>query len=192
VSLATFWCLASTPHYCWRAVISTSSSAAKQVVVARSKIRAVTKVVSWNSPAVLEYQPLYVEAHYHGGTLHRMSAIHASCSEWPAIRSFYCFVIHFWRYFGLFMHELHHQHPFCISENSCHQPFGKQNSFYTFFDDCLTASSLVSRWRKPRAHNSQWISMALVFFEWRKHITARISLLGRLQYDSLCRDKNKY
>jgi hypothetical protein len=37
----------------------------------------------WNIPVVLECEQLYADAHCHWGTLHRMSAFHAFCAEWP-------------------------------------------------------------------------------------------------------------
>jgi hypothetical protein len=38
---------------------------------------------------VLECEKLYEGTHCHGGTLHRMLAFHAFCSEWPAYAGFF-------------------------------------------------------------------------------------------------------
>jgi hypothetical protein len=85
VSLAMFWHLPSTLHYCWSAVILTSFSGSKQVAVAQSEIKAVRNVVKQLPDEMVELgcEQLYsyAGAQCNGGALHRMSPFHAFYSE---------------------------------------------------------------------------------------------------------------
>jgi hypothetical protein len=87
VSSATFWHLPSTPHYCWRSVIPASSSGRETGSSHSERDQGFKEggqiTPSRNASAVLECEHLCADAYFHGGALHRMSALHASCSEWP-------------------------------------------------------------------------------------------------------------
>jgi hypothetical protein len=119
----------------------------KQVVVARSEIRAVRRVVKQLPVEKLQQcssvSSCYAGLYCHEGALHWMSALMVlfifSVSQ----------ATHFWRYSGPWLHEFHQQHSFHVPENSWHQLSGRQTFTWTF-SACLVnvceSTALITLW----------------------------------------------
>jgi hypothetical protein len=141
MSWATFWHLPSTPHYCWSSVIPTILQVGKQVVVARSEIRVVRRALKQLPVEMLQQcEQLYADAHCHGGALHRMSAFHALCSEWP-YSVFLVFRNILLTLFGPLLHEFRHQHSFSCPGKQIPSAFWQADNlclnFFGFFGECM-------------------------------------------------------
>jgi hypothetical protein len=142
------------------------------VVVARSEIRAVRRVVKQLPVEVLQQ-------------CSSASSCMWTCLAWRSTtpfvlngsRIFYCFGIQFWRYCGPLLHEFHNQHSFPVPGNNCHQLFGRLTTFVLTFLACLvtvrvsnafTAFGFQNSQMKPRFHH-----LLLVWCDWEIHFHVR-------------------
>jgi hypothetical protein len=83
---------------------------------------------------MLECKQLYADVHYHGEALHQMSALHASCSQWPALHSF----------FSVLQYTFDVILKFCCMNITISTPFLSQKTVTISFltDVCLNFISL--------------------------------------------------
>jgi hypothetical protein len=152
VSSVTFWYLASTPHYCWSAVIPTSSSGRQQVVVIWSEIRVLRRVVKQlpvemfqqcSSARSCTQMHIVMEEHYTEWH-HSMHFVLNGPTQ-----MFQCFVIHIWCYCGPLINEFHHQCSFPVPEKLPSAVWQCLFNFFGFFVKCVCihyfTCSLVSK-----------------------------------------------
>jgi hypothetical protein len=165
MSLAMYWHFPPTPHNCWSAVLQVG----KQVVVARSEIRAVRKVVKQRPVEMLQQYSsasscirmrIVMEVHY-------TRCQHSTPLFWMALRSILVFHNTFVTLLWSFAVEFYHQHSFRVSENSCHQIPGRQRLFKLFrLVWWIKSTALTALWFQHSQMKPRFNHLLFVRYDW--------------------------